>query len=138
MTATNCCKARCTELFTANQISESRSIVAELTDSQKTKWLMKFFETNMNTDSPAVDYLVSGVSVCQLAFCRVYGVSVNKVIQCKQQFLAGAKAHMHGNCFRVYDSPKRDSVAAWIQNYCDAYGDYVPTKNEIHLPSHLT
>ncbi len=113
-------------------------MVAELNDSQKTKWLMKFFETNMNIDSPAVAFLVGGVSVCQLAFCRVYGVSVDKVIQCKQQYLNGTKAHMHGNCFRVYDSPKRDSVAAWIQNYCNTYGDYVPTKDEIHLPSHMT
>lgn len=113
-------------------------MVANLSEAQKTSWIMKFFETNMNVDDPSVVYLVSGVSVCQLAFSRVYGLSVEKIIQCKQSHLLGAKATMHGNCFRVYNSPKRDSVASWIQNYCNIYGDHVPTKDEIHLPSHLT
>lgn len=99
---------------------------------------MNFFETNMNVDDPSVVFLVNGVSVCQLAFSRVYGLSVEKIIQCKQRYMIGTKAVMHGNYFRVYKSPKRDSIAAWIRNYCNAYGDYVPTKDEIHLPSHHT
>lgn len=99
---------------------------------------MKFFETNMNISDPSVVYLVSGISVCQLAFSKIYGLSVEKIISCKQNFMLGTKATMHGNCFRVYNSPKRDTVAAWIQQYCNTYGDYVPTKDEIHLPSHLT
>jgi len=113
-------------------------MVANLSESQKHSWLMSFFETNMNVNDPSVVYLVNGVSVCQLAFCRVYGVAVEKVIECKQKYMLGTRATMHGNCFRVYSSPKRDSVASWIRSYCNTFGDYVPTKDEIHLPSHLT
>jgi hypothetical protein len=137
VTEQGCCKAQCVYLFSQLQIAECRQMVSSLSESQKTEWLMKFMATNMNAKDLSVSFLVKGILVCQLAFCRVYGVAVQKVIQCKHLHLNGVTATIHGNYFRVYDAPKRDSVAAWIQNYCDTYGDYVPTKDEIHLPSPL-
>lgn len=125
-------------MFTYQQILKCRKMVADMNESEKTTWLLKFMGTNMNISDPSVVFLINGMSVCQLAFCRIYGVAVQKVIHCKQMHLNGSTATLHGNYFRVYDTPKRDSVAAWISAYCETYGDYVPTKDEIHLPSHLT
>lgn len=135
---TKCCLSNCVMFFGTQVILECRQKTAQQTEMQKTNWLLQMMESNFNINEFSITYLVHGVSTCQKAFCMIYGLSINKVIECKKNFMLGQRIASHGSNFRVYNTPKTDAVRAWIQQYCDRYGDYVPNKDEIHLPSHMT
>ena len=82
-----------------------------------------------------INFQIAGLSVCQAAFCQVYGISKKRIKRVCQLVSAGQRIVEHGNKGKRKNNTKSELAVAWMDRYFHLIGDNMPQKKQIHLPS---
>lgn len=95
-------------------------------------WLINTLTSARGKDEVSLN----GVDFCKICFANYITVHRRTIARCEKDIAEGKTEAVHGN---VASSKMRDktlAAQAWLEQYAEAGGDYLPHKQEIQLPEY--
>lgn len=108
----------------------------ERTQSDRRQWLADTIaSTYGNMFSTAYPHFAP---VCKKCFCLYHGIGKNSFYRRAAEVRSGTKNFAHGNKGKkkTTKTSALPLALAWLDRYSKTHGDFMPHKNEIHLPDY--
>jgi hypothetical protein len=116
----NCCNVD----VPLNAFSKDRLCHAEKSYNEKGQWLMEqIAAVRMLKEMPG--HKINGLPICSACFCDLHGVTKSLYVECLARVCLGECSFTITTQER--DSPKKNALVAWLQQYFLQVGDHDPT-----------
>eukprot|EP00058_Branchiostoma_floridae_P020703 XP_002606193.1 hypothetical protein BRAFLDRAFT_92067 [Branchiostoma floridae] len=139
-TAVPCCRNRCVTKFDPDKILTCRHDMLDRGSGrgQYILDMMKAADRRGDGQAKITSFPCQGHAVCGKAWYLLHGISRSSFYEYLQDYLKGKRTVRHGNTGILRRSPSYCLASVWLGEFAERYGDKMPDKIAINLPSTMT
>ena len=124
-----CCMDKCMRTLSLKDIEQCQAAMQSLNENEQFNFVMKQVNDHTiiknhskNVLDNIYNLVISGKSVCRIAWCHAYNISDSRFRSVLQELKDGYLHHEHGNKGKYRTSVKTTNATGWMKHTFDRIG----------------